>query len=188
MKKIIIALTLVLSMIPAVSLAQSKTNGFDVSLYANYWDVKDGDDNVWGPGLAFAIPLYDKALKLDLRAAWFADAGNDEFGDVELLPLDFGLSYHYMASNEFDIYPMLGGTYTFVDADSSSVGVVDIEDSLGGYAGLGGAYYFTPNWAFFTNVYYRFIEFDTDSNLNVLDDETLEGEGINVDMGVRFSF
>ncbi len=175
------------AMFPAAALAQS-TNGYELSLYANYWDIKDGDDNVWGPGIAFAIPVYDKALKLDLRVAWFPEAGDGKIGDLELVPIDLGLSYHFMVSKEFDIYPMAGGNWTFANSDPVRGGLFDVDDNIGGYAGLGGAYYFTPNWAIFSNVYYRFLELDMDVESRLIDGNTLEADGINVDVGLRFGF
>ncbi|HQH26756.1 MAG TPA: outer membrane beta-barrel protein, partial [Oligoflexia bacterium] len=165
-------------------------SGFELSAWANYYDVMDGDDNVWGPGLGVGIPLMGRELLLDFRASWLPDAGEDRFGDLELVPLDLGLSYHYVPCDNWGVSIMAGVTYAFADFDPRNEaldGIADINDEWGSYVGAGAEYKFNPNFGAFTNVYYRFLDFTTDRN-NSASDREFEADGVNVDVGLKYYF
>ncbi len=177
---------------PKVALAQD-TKGIDLSVFANYWDVKDGDDNVWGPGIGLSIPIWQQQLKFDLRATWIEDAGEDNFGDVSLIPLDFGLSWHYNCNKPWDFYGMGGMEVVFTDFDQSGSveGEISLDDNeIGGYVGGGVRYDFVDNFGVFTNVYYRFVELDveTDDVAGLSTSDTYKADGLNVDIGLAYTF
>ena len=113
--------------------------------------------------------------------------GCDRFDPRQIVPLDLGLSWHWAEEN-FDIYPMAGVTYAFVDAEAKGDIDVDVDDEWGAYAGLGLSYAFVENFALFTNVHYRFIDFDADSRNDLADFSKFDAYGLNVDVGVKFLF
>lgn len=181
------------SVVVASSLASSAKaddSVLDLSVYANYWDVKDGDDNVWGPGLGISVPVaFDGQLKLDGRIAWFEDVGEDRAGDLSLYPLDLGVSWHHNCNQPWDLYAMAGASYVWSDADPAVSGKVDVDNTLGAYVGVGARYNFIDRLGFFTNVYYRFAELDIDANVpGFKDTYTYEADGLNVDLGLAYSF
>ncbi len=174
--------------------AQDDRMGLDVSVFGSYWDVADGDGNAWGPGIGLAIPLYNQQLKLDVRASWFDDAGNSDVGDVALVPLDLGLSWHQNCDKPWDFYVMGGMSVVFADFDENGdIGVeIDADDNtVGGYAGAGMRYDFIDNFGVFTNVYYRFatVDFDVDGAEGAeLASGEFDADGIAVDIGVAYTF
>lgn len=163
----------------------------EISAFANYWNVKDGDDNVWGPGIGLGVPLYKSFVRLDVRASWLPDVGTDGAGDLQLVPLDLGLSLHTWVGPDcnIDLYAMGGATYAFADFDSDVSGL-DIDDGWGAYAGAGAAYMFTENLGFFTNVYYRTLELDAkmDTHLIIFDVGDFDASGVSVDVGLKYAF
>lgn len=184
---LLMALTLIFS---STAFAQYQDErSIELSLYGSYWDVKDGDDNVWGPGFGASVYLLDD-LAVDLKISWFPDMGRDNYGDIESVPYDFGLSYHFELSPELDLSLMGGATYAMVNFDPNVDGLVDIDNTWGAYAGGGFTYYFTNRLGLFSNVYYRFMEFDADVRRGVpfLGESTLEADGIGLDVGFKFAF
>lgn len=192
MKKLFGALLMVSFLACPCFAAAEDTMGLDLSLYANYWDVDDGDDNVWGPGLGLAIPLWNKQLKFDTRISWFEDAGNDQLGDIALYPLDLGLSWHQNCDAPWDYYALAGLSVVFSNADSRIDADVNLEDNaLGGYVGAGARYNFAEQLGVFTNVYYRFVSVDADiTSVGGLSTEglTFDADGLNVDLGLAYTF
>ncbi len=167
----------------------AKTKTSELNLYATYWDVKDGDDNVWGPGISGGY-YFSNELSADLRVSWFPDMGRDNFGDIESVPIDLGLTYHASLNPQFELSVSGGATYAMVNFDPNVDGLVDIDNSWGAYAGLGGTFFFTDQIGLFSNVYYRFMEFDADvkDGIPFRGDDTLEADGVNVDLGLKFLF
>jgi hypothetical protein len=193
MKKLLCLILIAAPLFATAAKAQSDAKEFDVALFANYWDVKDGDDNVWGPGISLAVPLWENQLKLDIRATWLPDAGKDRYGDIALVPLDLGLSWHYNCNEPWDLYALGGASWVFSNQDPNDDlgGSVKLEDdTIGAYVGVGARYDFVDNLGLFTNVYYRFVEFDVKSdNVEGLDESgTFEADGLNVDIGLVYSF
>ena len=187
MKKI--GLVLLAVLLTSGSAFAEEQSGFELSAWANYYNVKDGDDNVWGPGLGVGIPLMGRELLLDFRASWLPDAGEDRLGDLELVPLDLGISYHYVPCDNWGVSIMGGMTYAFADFDprnEAEDGIADLNDQWGSYVGAGGEYKFNPNFGAFTNVYYRFLDF----NISSASDRSGEfnADGVNVDVGVKYYF
>lgn len=191
MKKLICLVLLAAPFLFAVSNALSEKGEVDLAVFGNYWDVKDGDDNVWGPGLALAIPLYQNQLKLDVRGTWLPDAGEDRLGDISLVPVDLGLSWHFNRREPWDVYVLGGASWVFSNTDlrdDLGLGVKVEDDTWGAYVGGGARFDFVDNFGVFTNVYYRFVEFDVDTaNIERLSG-TYDADGLNVDVGLVYSF
>ncbi len=189
MRHFLSAMSLFFIFLVAPALVVADDGGIDLSFYANYWDVDDGDDNVWGPGLGLAIPLYNNQVKGDVRISWFEDVGSDRFGDLALYPLDFGLSWHHCVDCTWNFSAMTGLSVVFADEDEKEGLEVDIDDELGGYVGGGVNYKFDGPLKLFTNVYYRFVTLDADVNTRGVDESTeFDADGLNLDIGLAYTF
>ena len=203
--KTIILTIITFCLIGSTALAQNNANDFDVSLYANYWGVKDATNEAFGPGISIGIPLaHDLAfntsemrdvLKLDVAVAWFSDVNASPYLELELVPLDVGLSYHYIQCDMLDLSVMGGISYVFANSDSDFPDDevdVDIDGTIGGYVGVGAGVDLMENISFFSNVYFRFAHLDADIRQaefgNYEQDDKFNADGLNVDMGIAYKF
>lgn len=169
--------------------AAAQVNDMELSFYASYWDVGDSDSSPWGPGVGVAFPVLDENLKFDLRLTWIPDAGSDGYGDVELLPLDFGLSWHYPTSELWDLFVMGGGTYAFVSSDPKFQGLGDVNSDLGGYLGVGASYKVAENVALFGDLYYRFLNLGIDVDERIYSgSDSYDADGISLDLGIKYTW
>ena len=187
MKKI--GLLLLAVLLTSGSAFAEEQSGFELSAWANYYNVEGGADNVWGPGLGVGIPLMGRKLLLDFRASWLPDAAEDRLGDLEIVPLDLGISYHYVPGDKWGVSIMGGITYAIVDFDprnEAEDGIADLNDCWGSYLGAGGEYKFNPNFGAFTNVYYRLLDFNISSDSDRSGE--FDADGVNVDVGVKYYF
>ena len=185
--------------------AQSNGDDFNINMYANYWGVKDATNEAFGPGLSVGIPfVHDLAfttpemrdvLKLDLRVSWFSDVNASPNVDLNLVPLDLGLSYHYIQCDMLDLSVLGGISYVFANANTDFPNDdidVNIDGTVGGYVGIGAGIDLAENIAFFSNVYFRFAHHDLDIKEKHLGnyelDDKFNADGLNVDMGLAYKF
>lgn len=182
---------LCLSAIDIAEAVADSAGQLNLDIFAEYWDAKDADSSAWAPGVGLSLPLLGSTLKLDTRLTYFSAVDGSNLGDLDLFPLDAGISFHILngEGSNFDLYGMAGATYTFTKTNSKIKGVGSVNDSLGAYLGIGAAFMFSEQIGVFSNLIYRLAEFETDeSDLFPKGLADFDADGLNLDVGLRFSF
>jgi hypothetical protein len=92
-------------------------------IHGAYWDTSDADD-AFGAGGKFSFELVPGA-RLDFRATYFDDLNTGGSGvevDLEVVPLEGGISLAYPVSDRVELFAGGGIGYYFLNADVSEPG------------------------------------------------------------------
>ena len=141
-------------------------------VYGTFWSPSDADDS-YGGGFKLGIEMVDR-VQLDVRYSIFNNVFDDG-PDLEVDPLEFGLSFAIPMSDDVETALGAGLGYYFMDGDD----VLDADDEVGFFMSAGlewtihrsGATYGETSAKLFVEGIYRFVE---------TGDIDLNGPGVNV--------
>lgn len=148
--------------------------------YFSHIDTEDaGESDGFGVKLALN---YSSTASLDIRVAVFDEF--EDLDDLELIPIEVGLTFYPGKLDKFKPYLGLGVGYYLLDTDA-----VDLDDELGWYGTAGLELPVADSLSLFIEAQYRQIEgtyegdnFDLD---NINDDRAdLELEGFSLNAGI----
>jgi hypothetical protein len=158
----------------------------------SYWDTSDESDDI-GFGAFFSFDIAPN-VAFDLRGTWFSDMSDSERIDLEVIPIEAGIS---LFGNLGDITRLhLGGGlgYYLISADVDGVfdREYDPDDEIGGYISAGLETTIVDNLyegllaqgiTIFVDAGYRFVDISDTGGLR-RDGGTLDGLMVNA--GIRF--
>lgn len=181
MKKLLIAL-LCLSLFPVAAVAD---NGW--GLFGSYWSPSDGDA-AFGPGVRFVYETIP-GVQFDLRLSYFDNVMDDDVPDLEVVPLEAGLSLMAPVADRLNLYGGLGVGYYFMDIDTEDD--PDVDDEIGFFVNGGLAYdvvkddaeYGGSRACLFAEAMYRSVKTDGPDGLW---DADLDGLVLNAGLTVRW--
>ena len=188
-----------LALLLAFAAAPATASSF--SIFGSYWDT-DALGETAGGGIQFGVPLGGQGLQLDFRGTYYPDL-TEEFDDlvegddgpeveVESIPVDVGLTYHFGRSA---VRPYLGGggTYYLLDIDRG-----ELDDEFGWYGKGGIEFGSGPRGAsFFVEAMYRSVEgsldadpedFDDIDDVDFTDNVDLDLTGFSASAGIVWHF
>jgi len=150
--------------------------------YFSHIDTEDGGES---DGFGGKLVLnYSESASLDIRAALFDDFENID--DLELIPVEIGLTFFLGKLDQFRPYLGLGAGYYLLDSE-----LAEIDDEIGWYGTFGLQLPVADTLSLFVEGQYRQIEgtyegsdFDLDNFNN--DRADLDLEGLSLNAGILF--
>jgi hypothetical protein len=155
---------------------------FDVGGFGSYFDADEGGD-AYGGGAMLRLGIFDW-LAVDGRASYLDLSDSD----ISIVPLEAAASLRLPLLDK-TLVPYAGvgvGYYLYDDSD-----VVEVEDGVGFFPMVGLEFRFGEDkqWAIFGEARWLFLQTDIDAaedELEDLDDEDIDGLGVNVGLIYRF--
>ena len=166
----------------------------------SYWDTSDGTDG-YGPGALFSFEATPRVF-VDFRVSWFEDLaegdadGNVSDIDLEVVPLELGLSFLAPLGERAEVYLGGGVGYYLTDANVDTRTLTerkaDPDDEFGLYGVVGFRWIvadsvnapLTDRISVFGEAMYRIVSMDEIKSGRgtsaVLEDGDLDGVGANV--------
>jgi hypothetical protein len=195
MRKILMAALALALVIPASNAVASS-----FSVFGSYWNSSDLDDAL-GAGVKFSFPVAGR-LNVDLRGTFYQpfdeealrdeirDLGDDEdrdvFGELEVLPIDAGISIPFATGGSMRPSVGAGATYYLMDTEGGAV-----EDEYGWYANLALEFAGDDGFGFFTEALYRAASGtvdDTGDEIDFVDRVEFDLDGFAVNAGMVWRF
>jgi len=87
--------------------AQAESNG--LGFYGGYWNAGDGE-SVAGPGVRLTAELFPEAV-LDFRFSSFDGVVETDDGDLDVMPLDLGVTVFFPMTDVFSLHLGAGVGY-----------------------------------------------------------------------------
>ena len=156
----------------------SRALALDLGVMGSYWSMENTDGSA-GFGAKAGLPLLTDYLKAEARGYWFSDINDTFGGDVDIVPIDFGLSVSFLPHSEVNLYGVGGLGYLFVNDDD-----VSLDNDLGYYIGGGFEVDLIGPVELFSEVLYRFAEFEADGRLSGRGE--LDTSGLCANVGLQF--
>lgn len=124
-------------------------------------------DENWAFDVLLSLPFnHDIMATVDLPG----ESGSMKIGEFDQLPPTISVQYHFTTEGNFDPYVGLGLNYTIFSGEEMVPSMIEegfeainIDNSLGVAAQVGGHWEFNENWIFGFDV--RYIEIDADATL-----------------------
>jgi len=189
-------LTLTLLIAAVTTCTSMADNGWGI--FGSYFSPDDGGDAA-GIGGQLSIEMTETVL-FDLRGTWYDDVGSGNI-ELELIPLEGGLTILFPASDSTDTYAGLGIGYYTVEGEVATPGSPKIsfspDDEIGFYGVVGVeatinsdmASYNATRSTFFAEVLYRVVEID-EVRIGSVDvatkDFSLDGVSVNAGLMIRW--
>lgn len=150
-------------------------------LYGSYWSPSDGSGS-FGPGAKVSIEMIPGVL-LDLRVSHYDNVA-DNGPELEVLPIEAGLSMTAPLADRLSVYGGAGVGYYLLDSDAQ------VDDEFGFYAAGGVEFavidtradYGATRGTLFAEVFYRNAEAGFEGG----GDMSLDGVGINAGLMIRW--
>ena len=175
----------------------------DFSLFGAYWDT-DAVGETAGGGIKFGFD-FNENWAWDVRATYYEELSDDPFEaifdsddpvfqnrGIQLMPVDFGLTFRFPTGSSFRPYLTGGGSYYFIDSDFG-----EIDDEAGWYGGVGAIFGDDEGASFYVEGIYRKAEaevnldpddIDDIDDIDLEDNATFDIDGVSIHAGVRWSF
>ena len=171
----------------------------ELAVYGSYWDTSDLAESA---GVGVKLGLGSGLLGFEARLGYYPDL-TEEFRDVvdeafeddldfevEVRPIDLGITLNFAQSEPIQPFLVGGGSYYLIDTN-----VLDVDDEFGYYVG-GGLRVGGDSFGFYAEALYRQIEGSIDGEIDepgdlndvFVDDFDLDLSGVNVNAGVSWRF
>lgn len=184
----------ILSLVIVVSLFAGSAMAAGVGAFGSYWDSEDAGES-YGYGVRLAS-TSDPAGYLEVRVSRFnkfEDKDTGEENDLDIIPIDLGITLSLTPAESLQFYMGGGGSYYMMESEVNTPAGrrdVDIDDEWGWYGLLGIKLELSQNLAIFGEGVYRQVEGSfpkdelEDPNSDV--DFKLDGFGANVGLMLLF--
>jgi hypothetical protein len=160
----------------------SSTNtaqALDIDFGPTYWDVEDLDA-AWGASVRLSQPVHEW-VDVTFGAGWLFGEEDLADDDFMLIPIDLGLKVHLTSGCDLAPYLLAGASYVSIDNDHDFLPRLD--GDWGAYTGAGVSYPLNDDWKVYSDVIFRFVNFDIKDAPG-----HINGHGLQATAGLSYTF